>query len=96
VGSDLLDSELTVLGGITNVIARRILQKWESLSESVDRLQSFVNAQRGLAEPGKSGRIPNFEPLDIRGRLHERDMPGRLARGSLHFLVPSVSDQQDL
>ena len=51
---DLLDRELTVLRGVTDVVARRILQKRELLAEPVDRLQSLVDAQRGLAEPGKA------------------------------------------
>jgi len=96
MGSDLFDSELPVLGGITDVIARRILQEWELLSEPVDRFQGLVDAERRLAEPGKSRRIAYFQLIDIGRRLHQRDMRGRLAGGPLDLFVPRVSDQQDL
>jgi hypothetical protein len=65
VGSDLFDGELPVLGGITDVIARRILQERELLSEPVDRFQGLVDAQRGLAEPGKARRIAYLQLIDI-------------------------------
>ena len=65
--SDLLDRELPVLRGIADVIARRILQQGELLPQSVDGLQRLVDAQGGLAQPGKSCRIANLEPIDIIG-----------------------------
>ncbi len=62
---DLLDRELAVLGGVADVVARRVEQLREPLADRGDGLEGLVDRQRGLREPGDLGRVAD---LDVRRR----------------------------
>ena len=93
---DLLDGELAVLGGVADVVARRVEQLGEALPDRGHRLEGLVDRERGLREPGDLGRVADHDRGDVGGTLHELDVLRRLARGALDLLVPLVADEQDV
>ena len=92
---DLLDRDLTVLGGVADVVGRRVLQLRELLAQPADGLHRLVDAQGGLREPRQPGALGELEGVDVVRALDEGDVLGRLARSALDLLVARVSDEQD-
>ena len=45
---DLLDGDLTILGGVANVVTGWVLQRRELLAQQANSFHGFVHAQRGL------------------------------------------------
>jgi hypothetical protein len=95
-GRDDLDRRLAVLGRVADVVARRVEQGREALTQRADRLGRLVHRQRGLRQPDHPGRVLD---LDVRcpfGAVHQADPVRGLPRRAHHLLVPGVADQQDV
>ena len=96
LAGDDLDRGLPVLRGVADVVARRVEQGREALTQRVDGLDRLVHRQRRLGQPDHLGRVPD---LDLRGAVGAVDQadPGRGLAGRPHyFLVSLVADQQDV
>ena len=94
--ADLLDGELAVLGGVADVVARRVEQVREPLPDGVDGGHRLVDRERRLREPGDLLGVAHDDPGDVVGALHELDVLGSLTGGALDLLVTLVADQQDV
>ena len=93
---DCLDGDLAVLGGIADVIARRILDIRELLTEHADGIHGLVHGQGGLGEPDQLGALGELQGVHIGLSIDQVDHVWGLARGAFHFLVSVVADQHDL
>ena len=71
---DLLDRQLAVLGGVADVVARRVEQLREPLADRGDGLHRLVDRQRGLREPGHLVRVADLDVGDVVGALHQLDV----------------------
>ena len=96
VAGDLLDGELAVLSGVADVVAGRIHQQGKLCPQPVDGLQRFIDTEGGLAQPGHTGRISQFEVGDLVGRFHHCDVVRRLARGAFDLFMTRVPDEQNV
>ncbi len=95
-GRDDLDRRLAVLGGVADVVARRVEQGRETLAQRADRLGRFVHRQRGLRQPDHPRRVPDLDVRGPVGAVDQADPVRGLPRGAHDLLVPGVADQQDV
>ncbi len=93
---NLLDGDLAILGGVTDVVARRILQRGESLAQQANGLHRLVHTQCRLGEPDEAVGVGDHNVRHIRGAVDEGRALGRVAHGALDLLVAVVSNEQDL
>ena len=94
---DLLDRHLAVLGGVADVVARRVEQQREPLAQRGDRLAASrrPTAWSARARRPSPGRATSTASTSS-GPVDELDVLGRLAGGALDLLVALVADQQDV
>ncbi len=96
VGGHLLDRELPVLGGVADVVAGRVLQRREPLTQATHRLHRLVDRQGGLGQPDDLLRVADGDVGDVIGSVDQGDVLGRLTGGAHDLLVALVTDEQDV
>ncbi len=95
-GGDVLHRGLPVLGGVTDVVARRVDELGEPAAQRGDGLERLVHRQRRLRQPGDLGRIAHLDPVHRLGAVDEMDALGRLPRRTDDLLVALVPDEEDV
>jgi hypothetical protein len=93
---DLLDRDLTILGGVADVVARRILQLREPLAQTPHRLHGLVDREGRLRQPDDLRRVFDHDSVGLIGRVDDGHVLGRLTGGPFDLLVTFVTDQEDL
>lgn len=96
LGRQLSHRLLAVLGGITDVVARRREQGREAPPEDADGLHGLADAQGGLGQPHHLRRVTYLHAGRGRRSVDELDAVGRLAQGADDLFVALVADQKDV
>ena len=91
-----LDRHLAVLGGVADVIARRVLQRGEPFAQPRHGLHGLVDAERGLRQPDDLARVAHGDVVDPVGSVHQLHMVGGLTGGADDLFVALVADKEDV
>ena len=92
---DHLDGVLTVLGRVADVVARRSLDRRESLLEDAHDLVRLVDGQGGLGQVTEIVGVGDLDGARLVRRLHQDGAVGSLSARALDLLVTFVADQHD-
>ena len=96
LGRDVLDGDLAVLGGVADVVRRRVDELGEALAQAVHRLAGLVHGQRGLGDPHDARGVAHDDVVHLVGSTDDLDVVGCLAEGTLDLLVALMAHQDDV
>ena len=94
--SDFLDGALAVGGCVADIIRGRILQRGETLTQTRHGLQGLIHRQGGLGNPHDLLGVSDGHLIHLIGRVHDLDVLGRLASGTLDLFVAGVTNEQNV
>ena len=96
LGRDEFHGTLAVLGGIADVVRRRVDELREALAQAVHGLAGLVDGERGLGDPHDARGVAHDDALDLVGGAHDLNMIRRLAERALDLLVALMPHQDDV
>ena len=96
LGRDVLDGALAVLGGVADVVRRRVDELREALAQAVHGLAGLVDGERGLGDPHDARGVAHDDVIDLVGGADDLDVVGGLAKRALDLLVALMAHQDDV
>ena len=96
LGRDVLDGALAVLGGVADVVRRRVDELREALAQAVHGLAGLVDGERGLGDPHDARGVAHDDVIDLVGGADDLDVIGGLAKRALDLLVALMAHQDDV
>lgn len=96
LGRDVFDGALAVLGGVADVVRRRIDELREALTQAVHGLAGLVDRERGLGDPHDARGVAHDDVIDLVGGADDLDVIGGLAEGTLDLLVALMAHEDDV
>ena len=96
LGRDVLDGALAVLGGVADVVRRRVDELREALAQAVHGLAGLVDGERGLGDPHDARGVAHDDVIDLVGGANDLDVIGGLAKRALDLLVALMAHQDDV
>ena len=96
MAGDLLDGQLPVLGGVANVVAGRVQQSREPLTQGRHGLGRLIHRKRRLRQPDDLGRVADIDRAGLLGTVHQPDTGRRFPGGADDLLMAFMADEQDV